>query len=251
MPITVRVIDSNTVNAFTLPGGYQYLNRGLLLRLEGEAELASVLARGIAHTALRSNTNEATKGEMMQLAMIPLVMLGPVGSSSSGVPLAVPLTMLKARQDSEFDADYFGVQYVYKAGYDPKCFTSFVQLVWGAGTAATQKTPKALSTYPPLDERLAALRNEISEILPLRDGATVSTSEFDAFIVRLRAQKPEGQKQPTLKTEPRNSNLKPSEQVPDFSAAGHLAFSNLHPRWGRNRGYSPLTPSTSAGGITR
>lgn len=206
LPIVVRVIDSDVANSFTLPGGYQYVNRGLLLRLENEAELASALARGIAHTALRSATKEATKGELMQLATIPLS--GPVGSSSNGVPLTVPVAQLKARRDDESDADYFGVQYLYKAGYDPECFVSFVQRTWGSGTPPTTKTATVFSTYPPLDERLATLQSEISRILPTRDGATVSTSEFDALLERLRAQKSEGSKRPTLRT--------PSHVIPNL-----------------------------------
>jgi predicted Zn-dependent protease len=202
LPIVVRVIDSDVANSFTLPGGYQYVNRGLLLRLEGEAELASVMARGVAHTSLRSGTTAATRGEAMQLAMIPLMfsMPWPGDSSFIATPFAIPSSLLKLRQDDELDADYFGVQYLYKAGYDPKCFTRFVQRIWASGTASTKKSPKVLSFYPPVDIRLAALQNEISEILPPRDGASVSTSEFDALLERLRAQKSEELKPPTLRT---------------------------------------------------
>jgi len=206
MPITVRMIDSDTLNAITLPGGYQYVNRGFLLRLEGEGELASMLARGIAYTALRSATRAATMSQLTQLSTVPLLVMGPPGSSFTGLSLAIPLTQLKMRRDDELDADYFGVQYLYKAGYDPKCFTSFVERIWGSGAAVTEKVPKALSTYPPLDERLAALRSETSEILPPRDGAIVSTPEFDAFKERLRTQKSEGLK-PALRS--------PSRAIPD------------------------------------
>lgn len=209
IPVTVRVIDSDVVNAFTLPGGYQYINRGLLLQLHGEAELASLLARGIAHTALRSTTREATKGQLMQLATVPLILSEPV----AGWSLTIPLTELKMRRQDELDADYFGVQYLYKAGYDPKCFTDFVQRTWGTSSATAKNDPKVFSTFPPLDERLVALQNEISNILPPRDGAIVSTAEFDAFKERLPAQKSEGPA-PKLRAknaEPRNPspNLKP------------------------------------------
>ncbi len=207
IPVTVRLIDSDVVNALTLPGGYQYINRGLLLQLHGEAELASLLARGIAHTALRSATREATKGELMQVATVPLI-LTPVGWSST-----IPLTELKMRRQDELDADYFGVQYLYKAGYDPKCFADFVQRLWGTSSATAKNVPKVFSTFPPLDERLAALQNEISNILPLRDGAIVSTAEFDAFKERLPAQKSGPElKRPTESTEPGNPKptVKPS-----------------------------------------
>lgn len=184
-PITVTVINSDSVNAFTLAGGYQCVTLGLLLRLEEEGELASMLARGIAHTALRSATREATKKEMMQLASIPAGPLGTGVPTANGVNLAIPLTVLKMRRDDELDADYFGVQYLYKAGYDPKTFTDYVQRVWGTSTTS-EKLPTNLSMYPPVDERLAALGKEISEILPSRADAKVSAPDFDAFKERLR-----------------------------------------------------------------
>lgn len=200
MQITVRVIDSDTVDASTLPGGYQYISRGLLLRLENEAQLASVLARGIAHSALRSATKEATQAEVAQLATIPPVVLGPVGAPPNTVPLAIPMAQIKLRRDDEFDADYFAVQYVYKAGYDPVCFVRFIQLIWGSGSGVDSNISKTFNRYPPLEERLAALRREISDILPTRAGATVSTPDFDAFLDRLRSQKSEELKMPTLRT---------------------------------------------------
>src|SRR6266436_8983237 len=208
IPVTVRLIDSDVVNALTLPGGYQYINRGLLLQLHGEAELASLLARGIAHTALRSATKAATKGELMQLATVPLI-LTPVGWSST-----IPLTELKMRWQDELDADYFEVQYLYKVGYDPTCFTDFIQRIWGTSSATAKNVPTVLSTFPPLDERLAALQNEISSILPPRDGAIVSTAEFDAFKERLPAQKSEGPvpKLRTKNVEPRNLRPNPKPQ---------------------------------------
>jgi predicted Zn-dependent protease len=189
-PITVIVIDSDSVNAFTLAGGFQYITRGLLFRLEGEGELASVLARGIAHTSLRSSTREVTKGQLMQLASIPAVPLGTAGSTVNGANLAIPLTVVKLKRDDELDADYFGVQYLYKAGYDPKAFTDLVLRIWGSTSTAGEKLPVSFTTFPPLDERLAALRKEISEILPPRVNAIVSTPEFDGFKERLRTLRP-------------------------------------------------------------
>jgi len=192
MPITVRVTDTDSVDAFTLPGGYQYVSRGLLLSLTGEGELASVLARGIAHTALRSTTTLATRAETMLVSSVPL-MSAPGGSFPGNAVSAVPLMSLEMHSDDELDADYFGVQYLYRAGYDPQCFISFVQRTWGSGATATN-VPTTFRHYPPLDERLAALRSEISKILPPREGATVSTPEFDAFKDRLRILKTDGQK---------------------------------------------------------
>ncbi len=207
IPITVRVIDSDAVTTFTLAGGYQYVSRGLLLKLENEGELASLLSRGIAHTALRSATTLATKAQLIQAATIP-VASAPSRSSASGVPLTVPLSQLKMRRDDELDADYFGIQYVYKAGYDPKCFTTFLQRIWGSNAAgATDSASKVLSSYPPLDERLVALRKEISKILPPRDGAIVSTPEFDEFKEHLQAYKSDELNQPPKGSQPADPHL--------------------------------------------
>src|SRR5260370_30058634 len=130
-PITIRVIDSEAIDAFTLPGGFQYINTGLLLQTAEEAELAGVLARGIAHTAIRTSTQEATKGEFMQLATIPLILLGPGGwagyGNYQGANLAIPVTYLKYRRDAERAADYFRLKYLYKADYDPTCFSGFLE----------------------------------------------------------------------------------------------------------------------------
>lgn len=114
------------MNAFTLPGGFQYINLGLILQATGEADLAGVLVRGIAHTALRSSTKGATKDELMQLASIPaLIFQWPVDSAGhdsydnfSSAKLAIPLTDLKFRRDAQTAADFFGLQYLYKTGYD-------------------------------------------------------------------------------------------------------------------------------------
>jgi predicted Zn-dependent protease len=189
LPITVQVIDSEEVRAFALPGGYQYISRGLLLRLEGECELASVLARGIAHTALHSATREATYAKLTEIASIPLIMTGQGGTSSSTSSIAVPLTLIKWRQEDELDADYFGVQYLSKAGYDSECFIRSVQRVWPASPASVATS--AFSPLPSLPERLKALQKEIADLLPKRDGAIVSTPEFEEFKVHLKAWRPE------------------------------------------------------------
>jgi predicted Zn-dependent protease len=181
IPIAIRVIDSDVINAFTLPGGFQYVNKGLILQTEGEAELAGVLARGIAHTAMRSSTMEASKGELMQLATIPPILLGPSGwagyGNYQGLNLAIPVTYLKFRRDAEVAADFFGLQYLYEAGYDPECFSRFIERVWPQ-TSPGKNFRKVFSPFPPLPERLQNMKKEIATILPRRDGAIVSSSEF-------------------------------------------------------------------------
>ncbi|MBZ5570036.1 MAG: M48 family metalloprotease, partial [Acidobacteriia bacterium] len=176
LPITVQVVESGVeASPVTLPGGYQYIDRALLLQLGNECELASVLARGIAHTALHSATRGFTREQMAQIASVPLIVSGTRGESMSSV--AVPLTLVKTRRENELDADYFGVQYLYKAGYDPECFIRTIEQIWPATTVSVN----AFSPFPPLPQRLKALREEISNLLPKRDGAVVSTPEFEDF----------------------------------------------------------------------
>lgn len=188
MPVTVRVIDSEKVYALTLPGGYQYITRGLLLRVDTEGELASMIARGIAHSALRSAMRESTRTALasISLPMIFTTQNAPVNATSDS-GLATPLMLLKMKRDDELDADYFGVQYVYKAGYDTECFSRFIQTVWPASSASGNPPAKAFSAFPPLSERLNALRKEIADILPKRDGAVTSTPEFTVFQEYLRS----------------------------------------------------------------
>jgi beta-barrel assembly-enhancing protease len=180
IPITIHLIDGEEVKSFTLPGGHLYITRGLLLRLENEGELASALARGTAHIALRSGTSIATKREMTGVY--------PNAGSSPGIQVMD----LKYFRDVEYDADYFGVQYLYKSGYDPQCFLGFVQLVGEARGDTKRPVPEEFSPYPSVPLRLKALQKEITEILPKCDGAIDSTPEFQEFKNRLQAMKPEG-----------------------------------------------------------
>ena len=195
IPIIVAVIDSDSVETFTLPGGYQYVSRGLLLQLAGDAELASVLARGIAHTALRSWTTLATKASIAKAAMDPVTPV-PAASSSPNVAATQVESMQIAllRREDELDADYFGLQYMYKAGYDPKGFIDFVQKIGNATSATDENVSVLLASFPPVDVRLAAVRNEISKILPPQPDAIVSTPEFATFKARLHPQVSESQR---------------------------------------------------------
>jgi beta-barrel assembly-enhancing protease len=188
MPVTVRVIDSEDVYALTLPGGYQYITRGLLLRLDNEGELASVIARGIAHSALHTAMKEYTRAALTSISL-PMISVGQDAliNSTSDAGFAIPLMLLKMRRDDELDADYFGVQYVYKAGYDTECFSRFVQTVWPASSVAGNPPAKAFSAFPPLTERQDALRKEAADILPKRDRAITSTPEFADFQGYLRS----------------------------------------------------------------
>jgi predicted Zn-dependent protease len=190
VPVSVRVIVSDVVNGFTLPGGFQYINTSLILQTENEGELAGLLARGIAHTALRSSTKEATKGELMQLSTIPLMVLGPAGWGGYGIyqglNLSIPITFFKFQRDAQRAADFYGLQYLYKSGYDPKCL---VHLLERSSSQSPASQSEVFSEFPPLGERLASMNKEIARILPHQDTAIVTTAEFQQIQERLRALK--------------------------------------------------------------
>lgn len=191
VPFTIKVIDSDQVNAFALPGGFFYVNSGLVLRADEESELAGVMAHEIAHVCARHGTRNATKGEIAQLATIPLILLGPGGWAGYGIyqglNFALPLTFLRFSRSAEGEADYLGLQYMYKAGYDPNSFVTFFEKVQADEKKHPGTIPRIFATHPPTPDRIAAAQKEISTILPAREEYIVSTSEFDVVKRRLRS----------------------------------------------------------------
>jgi len=189
VPFTIKVIDSDEINAFALPGGFFYVNSGLILHADEEAELAGVMSHEIAHVAARHGTRNATKGEIAQFASIPLILLGPGGWAGyglyQGLNLAIPIGFLKFSRDNEREADFLGLQYMYKAGYDPNAFVSFFEKIEAEERRHPGSIPKVFSTHPPTPERVQKAQEEITTILPTRDEYIVSTSEFDIVKARL------------------------------------------------------------------
>ena len=204
LPVKVRITDSNEINAFTLPGGYQYVNRGLLLATNSEAELAGVLAYGIAHTALRTGTRQATKSELMQLSSIPaMVFTGYTWAASrmdQGLNPAIPLTFLKFSREAVSAADFYAVQYLYKAGYDAEAYPQLLERALEQ-PPKSQNIPKTFSTHPPVSERLKAIHEEIARLLPPRSDETASSSDFEAVKERLRAWQPQTPSAPAANSE--------------------------------------------------
>lgn len=191
VPFTIKVIDSDVINAFALPGGFFYVNSGLILRASEEAELAGVMAHEIAHVAARHGTRNETKAELMQLATIPLILLGPGGWAGYGIyeasQFAIPMGYLKFSRDAEREADFLGLQYMYKAGYDPNAYVAFFEKILAEEKRQPGSIPKVFSTHPPTPERIENSQKEIAQILPSRDSYIVSTSEFDQVKARLNA----------------------------------------------------------------
>lgn len=227
VPFTIKVIDSDEVNAFALPGGFFYVNSGLILRAQEESELSGVMAHEISHVTARHGTCQATKGELMQLASIPAMIFIPYTWAGyamyQGLNMAIPLTFLKFSRDAEREADFLGIQYMYKAGYDPNSYVTFFERIQADEKRRPGTIPKAFSTHPPTPERIENTQKEIARILPARQEYIVTTSEFDQVKARLRnimfsRKVTEAKDKPTLRTKTEQSKKQPSGNDPNTTS---------------------------------
>jgi beta-barrel assembly-enhancing protease len=187
VPFTIKVLDSDDVNAFALPGGFFYVNSGLILAADNEAELAGVMAHEIAHVAACHVARENTRGQLMNLASIPLIFVGGgIGYAvRNAVGIGVPLGFLKFSRGFEAEADYLGVEYLYKAGYDPQAFTAFFEKVQALEKKKPGTLAKAFDTHPQTPDRLAKSQQEIQTLLPAEAQYKLDTSEFQDVKARL------------------------------------------------------------------
>jgi len=189
VPFTIKVIDSDQVNAFALPGGFFYVNSGLVLAADEEAELAGVMSHEIAHVAARHATRQMTRGNLVNLASIPLIFVGGgLGYAvRSAAGLGLPLTFLRFSRGFEEEADFLGLQYMYKSGYDPQAYVAFFEKLQATEKKKPGTLSKAFSTHPQTPDRIKRTQQEIARILPAREQYVISTSEFDTVKARLAA----------------------------------------------------------------
>lgn len=191
VPFTIKVVDSDVVNAFALPGGFFYVDSGLILQADNEAELAGVMAHEIAHVAACHGAKQATKADIAQMAMIPLAIMLPYGWAGYGIyegtQLAIPMAFLRFSRKDEAQADYLGLQYMYHAGYDPNAFVAMFEKIEAEDRREPGTIPKIFATHPPTPDRIAAAQKEIATILPSRPEYIVDTSEFEQVKKRLQA----------------------------------------------------------------
>jgi beta-barrel assembly-enhancing protease len=187
VPFTIKVLDSEEVNAFALPGGFFFVNSGLMLKAESEAELAGVMAHEIAHVAARHGTKQATKGQIVNFATIPLIFMGGWTGYAirQGASLAIPLGFLKFTQSMEAEADFLGLQYLYKSGYDPTAFVDFFEKIQSLEKKKPGTLAKIFSSHPPTDSRIKSAQTEIQKILVAKPEYVVNTSEFNDVKNRL------------------------------------------------------------------
>jgi predicted Zn-dependent protease len=213
VPVTIKVIDAEEVNAMALPGGFFYVNAGLVMKAESESELAGVMAHEIAHIAARHGTRQATRGQIVNLASIPLIFMG--GWTGYGIrqaiSVAIPIGFLQFSRNFESEADLLGLQYLYKAGYDPTSFVDFFEKIQSDEKKKPGTMAKIFSSHPLTDDRIKNSQKNIQEILEAKPEYVVSTSEFDEVKARLiamhgrRKVEDKDPNRPTLKRAPGGS----------------------------------------------
>jgi predicted Zn-dependent protease len=218
VPFTIKVIDSEEVNAFALPGGFFFVNSGLITKAESEAELAGVMAHEIAHVAARHGTKQASRATLANYLSIPLIFMG--GWTGYGVRQAasvlIPVSFLKFSRGMEEEADVLGLQYMYKAGYDPTAFVDFFEKIQTLEKKKPGTMSKVFSTHPMTDDRIKKSQKSIQEYLKAKPEYVVSTSEFDHVKGRLLAmanrRKPEEKdpNRPTLRRKPGSGPIEES-----------------------------------------
>jgi len=187
VPFVFKIIDSDVVNAMSLPGGFVYVDSATILAADGEAELAGVMAHEIAHVAARHATRQLTRSQYANIGTIPLIFMGGgIGYAvRSAAGIGLPVTFMSFQRGFEAEADYLGLQYMYKAGYDPQSFVAFFEKLQAMEKKKPGTLARTFASHPQTPDRIAQSQEEIEKILPARPEYTVTTSEFDDVKSRL------------------------------------------------------------------
>lgn len=189
IPFTFQVVESDQLNAFALPGGFVFVHTGLIEATETEAELAGAMAHEIAHVTARHITRQATRGKIADYATIPMIVLsGGAGiAARQAAQLLIPMTFLQFSRAFETEADMLGLQYAYKAGYDPTAAIDLFERMLSLQKRDPGIIPRAFSTHPMVADRIRKTQRNIAEMLTDRPEFVVNTSEFNEVRERLKS----------------------------------------------------------------
>jgi len=189
VPFTIKIIDSDEINAMALPGGFFYVNSGLIMAADEEAELAGVMAHETAHVCAHHAMRELTRMNYAEIGSIPLIIFTQGSWTGYGIyeaaQLAVPISFLEFSREFEAEADWLGLQYMYKAGYDPQAFIQFFEKIDALEKHKPGTLAKVFADHPQTPDRIAHSEEEIATIMPARPDYVVTTSEFDDVKARL------------------------------------------------------------------
>jgi beta-barrel assembly-enhancing protease len=223
VPFHIKVVDTDEVNAFAFPGGYFYVNKGLILAADNESELAGVMAHEISHVAARHATQRMSKGQYLQLFSLPAMFVGGYWAQmgiQQALGLGLNLELMGITRESEREADQLGIQYLWNSGYDPNSFVSFFEKMQQEEKSKPGRLASWFRTHPSTEDRIVAALNE-QRFLPEKDNYMVNTSEFDRVKSRLQsidnAEKSEEtnssqeQKRPTLKRRTEGGGQEPGD----------------------------------------
>jgi beta-barrel assembly-enhancing protease len=210
-PVSIKIVESDQLNAFTLPGGHLFIDTGLIRLSESESELAAAIAHELAHVAARHATRQATASKMANIATIPLIFVsGPLGAIVQNVAnVAIPMGFFKFSRVFEAEADMLGLQYMYDAGYDPSASVDIFERLESMEKKKPGTVGQLFNTHPVTADRINKSQKNIQAILPPKPEYVVNTSDYEEVRQRLvgildaRRMNPAADKKPTL--------LKPNE----------------------------------------
>lgn len=189
VPFTIKVIDSDEINAMALPGGFFYVNSGLIMAADEEAELAGVMAHETAHVCAHHAAREMTRMNYAQIGSIPLIIFTQGSWTGYGIyqaaQLAIPISFLQFSRNFEGEADWLGLQYMYKSGYDPQAFIQFFEKIDALEKHKPGTLARVFADHPQTPDRISRSEDEIATIMPARPDYVVTTSEFDDVKARL------------------------------------------------------------------
>ena len=184
IPFTIKVIDSDEVNAFALPGGFFYVNRGLILAASNESELAGVMAHEIAHVAARHAAESMARAQLAQYGLLAGMILGVPPILAQVASLGIGAGFMKYTRNAEQEADRLGVQYLYAAGYDPNGLATMFEKLETLNRRRPGFIARLFASHPQPANRLADSRSLIARF-PEREEYVVSSSEFQRVRARL------------------------------------------------------------------